>query len=81
MKKEENIPASRQHRQRRRRREESEGAQDLSGTKNRRQRNSGFRRFRHLMKRPGFSRNFWIVVLSVCGVGLIALVVWDRFYR
>ncbi len=54
---------------------------DLSKTHHRRRRNSGTRRFRHQMKKPGFSRKFWTIVLSVSGLILILLLLWDRFLR
>lgn len=54
---------------------------DVSGTHRRRQKNSGFRRFRHLMKKPEFSKKFWTIVLSVGAGILIVLIVWDWFFR
>ena len=54
---------------------------DVSRTHQRRHKNSGFRRFRHLMKKPEFSKKFWTITFSVAGVILILLVLWDRFLR
>ncbi len=70
------------NRRRRRSKRLDEGAKkDLSKTHNRRRKNSGFRRFRHLMKQPDFSRRFWIVSLSTLTLILVSLVIWDRFFR
>ena len=55
--------------------------QDLSKTHQRRRKNSGFRRFRHLMKKPGFNRRFWTVTLASLGLILALLIVWDLFFR
>ena len=54
---------------------------DISTTHRRRRRNSGTRRFRHQMKKPDFNRKFWAIVLSVGGLILILLLLWDRFFR
>ena len=54
---------------------------DLSRTHQRRRKNSGFRRFRHLMKKPEFSKKFWTIALSVGGLILVLLVLWDLFLR
>ena len=54
---------------------------NLAGTHLRRRGNSGARRFRHLMKRPEFSRRFWISTFSVAGAILLILLVWDLFIR
>ena len=54
---------------------------DISGTHIRRSHNSGLRRFRHLMKRPEFSKKFWITVLGTSGLILVLLIVWDLFFR
>lgn len=54
---------------------------DVSRTHQRRRKNSGFRRFRHLMKKPEFSKKFWTIALSVGGLILILLVIWDLFFR
>lgn len=54
---------------------------DLSGTHRRRSRNSGFRRFRHLMKNPEFSKKFWLITLGGSGLILTLLIVWDLFFR
>lgn len=54
---------------------------DVSGTHRRRRRNSGVRRFQHLMKKPEFSRKFWTITLSAIALILILLLLWDRFFR
>ena len=54
---------------------------DLSRTNRRRHRNSGFRRFRHLMKKPDFSKKFWMIVLSAGFLILVLVVIWDWFFR
>ena len=54
---------------------------DVSQTHRRRRKNSGFRRFLHLMKKPEFSKRFWITAVSISGVILIILLVWDVFFR
>jgi hypothetical protein len=54
---------------------------DFPNTHHRRHRNSGLRRFRHLMKRPEFSRRFWGISISVFVSVLLALIIWDRFFR
>lgn len=54
---------------------------DLSRTHRRRRRNTGVRRFQHLMRKPDFNRKFWTIVLSVGGLILILLLLWDRFFR
>ena len=54
---------------------------DVSATHHRRHRNTGFRRFQHLMKKPEFSKKFWTITLSVGALILILLLVWDRFFR
>ncbi len=54
---------------------------DLSKTNRRRYKNSGVRRFRHLMKKPEFSKKFWTITLSVSGLFLLLLVIWDFFFR
>lgn len=77
--------ASRKSSRRRRRssREDFDKAvnKDISKTHRRRQKNSGFRRFRHLMKKPEFSKKFWTITISV-GVGiLVILILWDWFLR
>lgn len=54
---------------------------DVSSTHLRRRKNSGFRRFRHLMKKPDYSKKFWTTALSI-GLGiLIVLLIWDWFFR
>ncbi|MBT3349774.1 MAG: hypothetical protein HN400_00655 [Nitrospinaceae bacterium] len=54
---------------------------DLANTHRRRKKNSGLRRFRHQMKKPEFSKAFWITCLSVSGSILIGLFIWDTFLR
>jgi len=54
---------------------------DVSKTNRRRRGNSGFRRFRHLMKKPSFNKNFWTIVFSVGALLLVLLILWDRFGR
>jgi len=54
---------------------------DVSKTNRRRQHNSGIRRFQHLMRKPGFSKKFWTITLSVCGLLLAVLLLWDLFFR
>ena len=54
---------------------------DVSKTNLRRRKNSGFRRFRHLMKKPDYSRKFWTTALSVGAGILIVLLIWDWFFR
>lgn len=54
---------------------------DLSGTHRRRSHNSGFRRFRHQMKKPEYSKRFWIILWSVSGFILLALMAWHLFFR
>ena len=54
---------------------------NVSKTHRRRNKNSGFRRFRHLMKKPEFSKKFWTIALSVGALILILLVIWDFFFR
>ncbi len=54
---------------------------DVSKTNRRRRRNTGFRRFQHLMRKPEFNKKFWTITLSVCALILILLLLWDRFLR
>jgi len=54
---------------------------DVSQTHHRRRRNTGFRRFQHLMRKPEFNKKFWTITLSVCGLILALLLLWDRFLR
>jgi hypothetical protein len=54
---------------------------DISHTHRRRHNNSGFRRLRHLLKKPEFSKKFWLTLLGVPGLILFALIVWDLFFR
>ena len=54
---------------------------DFANTHRRRSSNSGFRRFRHQMKKPEYSKRFWTILLSSCGSILLVLLVWDLFFR
>ncbi len=54
---------------------------DLPHTHRRRSRNSGTRRFQHLMKNPEFSKKFWLTTLGTAGAILALLIVWDLFFR
>lgn len=54
---------------------------DISHTHRRRSRNSGVRRLQHLLKRPEFSRKFWLSTLGVLGLILTLLILWDIFLR
>jgi len=54
---------------------------DLSATHRRRSRNSGFRRLRHRLKDPQFSKKFWIGTVGSAGLVLVVLIVWDMFFR
>jgi hypothetical protein len=54
---------------------------NISKTHNRRRKNSGLRRFRHLMKKPDFNKKFLTITLSVGGAILALLVIWDFFFR
>jgi hypothetical protein len=54
---------------------------DLAHTHRRRSRNSGFRRLRHRLKDPAFSKTFWTSILGTSALILIVLIVWDRFLR
>ena len=56
-------------------------SKDVTKTNRRRHGNRGFRRFRHLMKKPKFNKNFWLIILSSFTLILILLIVWDRFVR
>ncbi len=56
-------------------------SKDVSKTNRRRKRNSGFRRFKHLMRKPEFNKKFFKTTLSVAGLILIILLLWDRFFR
>ncbi len=54
---------------------------DVSKTNQRRSRNSGFRHFQHLMRKPEFNKKFWTITLSTFGLILALLLLWDRFLR
>ena len=80
-KKEDNASTSQRRRHRRVDSFDETVDKDVSKTNLRRRKNSGFRRFRHLMKKPEFSRKFWIIIFSILGVILAVLILWDWFYR
>lgn len=74
--------ASQHHRRRRHRKTYDEAVNpDLTHTHRRRSHNSGFRRLRHRLKDPQFSRKFWIAMLGTAGLILVLLIVWDFFFR
>lgn len=73
-------PKSRRHRRHQKTFDEAVSP-DISNTHRRRSRNSGFRRFQHLMKNPTFSKKFWITTLTTAGLILAILIVWDLFFR
>jgi hypothetical protein len=73
-------PKKRRHRHHRKTFDEAVNP-DISHTHRRRSHNSGFRRFQHQMKKPDFSRKFWITTLSVSVLILVTLIVWDLFFR
>ena len=77
------APVSKQRRRHHHRRETFDDAvnKDISGTHRRRSHNSGFRRFQHLMKNPGFNKKFWIATLGTVGLILVLLIIWDMFFR
>ena len=82
--KKDDAPSTSQHRRRSRRSPESFDEavnKDISGTHSRRRRNTGFRRFQHLMKKPEFNKKFWTITLSACALILILLLLWDWFFR
>jgi hypothetical protein len=66
-------------RRRRSKRFDETAEKDLSKTHSRRRKNSGFRRVRHLLKKPDFNRKFWTWAVSSLVVVLVALVIWDWF--
>lgn len=76
-------PAPPTTRRRRRRQETFDEAvnKDVAKTRVRRSHNSGFRRFRHKMKTPEFSKKFWLSLLGGLGLLLLLLIVWDLFLR
>ncbi|MGE4488833.1 MAG: hypothetical protein AB7E95_04720 [Kiritimatiellales bacterium] len=55
--------------------------EDRSQTHRRRSKNSGLRRFRHQMKKPAYSRKFWLTSTIVFVSVLLVLMVWDLFFR
>jgi hypothetical protein len=55
--------------------------EDVSETHRRRCRNTGLRRFQHLMRKPEFNKKFWTITLSIFGLILALLLLWDRFLR
>lgn len=79
-KREENPPTSRRRRRSRESFDETVN-KDISGTHRRRRRNTGFRRFQHLMKKPEFNKKFWTITLSAFALFLVLLLLWDRFLR
>lgn len=76
-------PDSRKRRRRRPRTETFDETvnKDVSRTHRRRSKNSGLRRFIHLMRKPEFSKKFWTIALSVFGSILLILLIWDWFFR
>jgi len=80
-KKQDNPSVSRRHRDRTQESFDEAVHKDVPATHRRRRHNSGFRRFQHLMKKPEFSKKFWIIALSVGGAILALLVIWDLFFR
>lgn len=77
-----NKPAPKRVRRQRRRETFDEAVnKDVTQTNRRRRGNSGFRRFRHLMKKPAFSKKFWFSALGGMGLILLLLIVWDIFFR
>lgn len=74
-------PPKKRRRQRRQETFDEAVNKDISMTHRRRSHNSGFRRFRHLLKNPAFSKKFWISMLGSAGLILVLLIVWDMFFR
>ena len=74
-------PPKKRRRQRRQETFDEAANKDLSVTHRRRSRNSGFRRLRHRLKDPSFSKKFWIGILGSAGLILALLIVWDLFFR
>jgi hypothetical protein len=74
-------PPKKRRRQRRQETFDEAVNKDLSATHRRRSHNSGFRRFRHRLKDPQFSKKFWISTLGSAGLILVLLIVWDMFFR
>ncbi|MFA5689964.1 MAG: hypothetical protein WC959_12645 [Kiritimatiellales bacterium] len=68
---------------RRHRREKtfSEATEEISLNHKRRSKNSGFRRFRHQMKKPGYSRRFWLITIGIITTAVLAIFIWDQFFR
>lgn len=77
------VPSSKHRNHSRQHRETFDEAvdKDLSATHRRRSRNSGVRRFQHLMKQPEFSKKFWIIALAVFGTVVGGLIIWDLFFH
>jgi hypothetical protein len=74
-------PPRKRHRRRRQETFDEAVNKDISKTHCRRSRNSGFRRLRHRLKDPEFSKKFWINILGSAGLILVLLIVWDLFFR
>jgi hypothetical protein len=74
-------PPKKRHRHRRQETFDEVVNKDLSTTHRRRSHNSGFRRLRHRLKDPEFSKKFWISILGSAGLILALLIVWDTFFR
>ncbi len=73
------APSKRRHR----RRESFDDAVtgDLLAANRRRSRNSGLRRFLHLLKKPDYSKKFWLTVLGIFVAVILVLFIWDLFFR
>jgi len=82
-KKDDAPPTSQRRRRSRRSPQSFDEAMDknVSETHRRRRRNTGFRRFQHMMKKPESNKKFWTITLSAGALILILLLVWDRFFR
>jgi len=74
-------PPKKRRRQRRQETFDEAVNKDLSTTHRRRSHNSGFRRLRHQLKDPSFSKKFWVSTLGSAGLILVLLIVWDMFFR
>jgi len=80
-KKDDNPPSSSRRRRRSPESFDETVNKDISETHRRRRRNTGVRRFQHLMKKPEFNKKFWTITLSAFALFLILLLLWDRFLR
>jgi hypothetical protein len=78
-----NAPPTSQRRRRRRRQKSFEEAtnKEMSQTHQRRSKNFGFRRLRHQLKKPEFSKKFWLISFGVGGSILAILMLWEAFFR